>query len=300
MKATYATESALVIVPFTLRSPAEMTFFLNIQKVVKVAEAVGLSPLPQAMAPFCGLYDLAGTPVPVVDLGPWLANAPVPAVPEASPRRLIICESLGLLVGLIVDGTRKVRRQSNASIVPPPAACEPQQRMYVSGIVKDADGFCYMLDLERLFQALGIVAEASPPGEPELLLAGRRVLVVDDSRYYQKLVAKALRRRGARVDLAEDGEAGLRLALAANPGYDALVVDVEMPRLSGIEMVRAYRRQAAQPSPVLFHSAITNPVLAADLVKEGLGGYVSKFDEDAVIERVLELLAKPQSGPAST
>jgi PAS domain S-box-containing protein len=76
------------------------------------------------------------------------------------------------------------------------------------------------------------------PGLPVPALPGRRVLVVDDEASIRVAMRRALERRGWEVDEAGDGlEAMLRLDLGGRPGaYDAVVTDLRMPGLSGIEL----------------------------------------------------------------
>ncbi len=60
-----------------------------------------------------------------------------------------------------------------------------------------------------------------------------RVLFVEDSESLRRSVRRALRHAGFAVDTAGDGEEGL--ALAELNTYDALVLDVMMPKLDGLE-----------------------------------------------------------------
>jgi len=68
-----------------------------------------------------------------------------------------------------------------------------------------------------------------------------RVLIVDDEPAVRKLVAAVLETAGCTVQVAEDGLKGLE-AVRANPdGFDLLLVDMMMPGLNGIEVIRAVR-----------------------------------------------------------
>ncbi|MDS0859813.1 response regulator transcription factor [Burkholderia pseudomultivorans] len=79
-----------------------------------------------------------------------------------------------------------------------------------------------------------------------------RVLVVEDDRKIGLFVTKALREAGFVVDYAEDGESGLEQALSAS--YDAAVVDVMLPRLDGLSLIDALRRNKIA-TPVIILSA---------------------------------------------
>ncbi len=80
-----------------------------------------------------------------------------------------------------------------------------------------------------------------------------RILVVEDEPKAGDYLRNGLIESGYAVDLARDGAAGLRLALAAR--YDAIVLDVMLPGLDGWQLLARLREQGAPPPPVLFLSA---------------------------------------------
>lgn len=81
---------------------------------------------------------------------------------------------------------------------------------------------------------------------------GVRLLVVEDESRVRTFVERGLQEAGFSVDTASDGEAGLRLALV-HP-YDAVVLDLMLPRLDGLGLIRELR-SAGRATPVLVLSA---------------------------------------------
>src|SRR5262245_46727640 len=79
-----------------------------------------------------------------------------------------------------------------------------------------------------------------------------RVLVVEDELRVRSFVERGLREAGFAVDAAADGEDGLRLALV-NP-YDAIVLDLMLPKRDGLSVLRELRA-ANRATPVLVLSA---------------------------------------------
>jgi DNA-binding response OmpR family regulator len=69
--------------------------------------------------------------------------------------------------------------------------------------------------------------------------AGRHILVVEDNEVLRKLNVLVLGHSGYRVDDAEDGAAGWELLNART--FDVLITDHEMPRLSGLDLVKQAR-----------------------------------------------------------
>ena len=79
-----------------------------------------------------------------------------------------------------------------------------------------------------------------------------RVLVVEDDPTIADFVTKGLRENGYAVDVAADGEQGLRAAIEAP--YDAAIVDVMLPRRDGLSLIDALRGRGIR-TPVLILSA---------------------------------------------
>ncbi len=79
-----------------------------------------------------------------------------------------------------------------------------------------------------------------------------RVLVVEDERKIAEALAQALTQSGAQVAVAADGESGLGLAL--DESFDAIVLDLMLPRRDGLEVLRELRA-ARRTTPVLLLSA---------------------------------------------
>lgn len=72
-----------------------------------------------------------------------------------------------------------------------------------------------------------------------------RILLVDDDIQLTTMLAQYLQQEGFAVDVAGDGESGVATALDGN--HDLVVLDIMMPRVSGIETLRRIRRQSSLP-----------------------------------------------------
>lgn len=84
------------------------------------------------------------------------------------------------------------------------------------------------------------------------MIAGVRILVVEDDAKIASFVANGLRQSGFAVDVCRDGAAALDHALATT--YDAAVVDVMLPQMDGLGLVQRVRASGSRV-PVLFLSA---------------------------------------------
>jgi two-component system response regulator ResD len=116
--------------------------------------------------------------------------------------------------------------------------------------------------------------------------APTRILVVDDEELVRRLLQRLLEREGYDVEVASSGEEGLERARARAP--DAVLLDTFLPGMSGPEVCRALRRDAATASiPVLMLSGDDG----TENVEEGLAAgasdfLVKPFDRRAVLQRL--------------
>ncbi len=107
------------------------------------------------------------------------------------------------------------------------------------------------------------------PPEPASIARDRRILVVDDDATIRSFFTEVLRHAAFHVACAEDGEAGWSALRAES--FDLMITDHNMPRLTGLELLRR-ARAAARDLPVILISAGVpwhEPDLAA-LLRPGL------------------------------
>ena len=84
-----------------------------------------------------------------------------------------------------------------------------------------------------------------------------RVLLVEDDEFLRRACEASLRQRGLDVTTATDGEKGLRLA-RTEPSADVILLDLLMPKVPGIDVLRALKADAATaeiPVVILSNSA---------------------------------------------
>jgi DNA-binding response OmpR family regulator len=120
-----------------------------------------------------------------------------------------------------------------------------------------------------------------------------RVLVVEDEADLADAVARGLRREGYAVDVAYDGDEALDKA-AVN-AYDLVCLDLNLPGIDGIDVVRRLRADgaAAEPPRVLMLTARDRTVDRVAGLDEGADDYLVKpFDFDELKARVRALLRR--------
>lgn len=147
-----------------------------------------------------------------------------------------------------------------------------EQRKYLDIMLKNASIIRNVLDSAR-----------EPAPSRDVLTNGvemepKRILVVDDNAHLQLAYKKRLTFAGYKVQLASDGEEGLRLALETAP--DVIMLDMLMPKLGGVEVLRALKRDPmAARIPVIAVSSLPQSN-ESKLQEEGAVSYLQKSDLD--------------------
>ncbi|MCW2503160.1 MAG: response regulator receiver protein [Actinomycetia bacterium] len=117
-----------------------------------------------------------------------------------------------------------------------------------------------------------------------------RLLVVEDETRLAAALQRGLQAEGFAVDVAHDGESGLQLAREGS--YDAIVLDVMLPRLSGYRVVQALRADENWV-PVLMLSAKDGEYDQADGLDVGADDYLTKpFSYVVLLARLRALLRR--------
>lgn len=117
------------------------------------------------------------------------------------------------------------------------------------------------------------------------------LLIVDDSTSMRQMVAYALQSGGFQVTEAEDGQAALDVARGQK--FDAVVTDVNMPRMDGIELIRQLRQLPDfKFTPLLMLTTESG----ADKKSEGraagaTGWLVKPFDPEQLLATVRKVLS---------
>jgi len=124
-----------------------------------------------------------------------------------------------------------------------------------------------------------------------------KILVVDDERAVRESLRRALELEGYEIELAEDGRQALSLLQEEEQAQpDAVILDVLMPGVDGLEVCRRLRR-SGNPVPVLMLTArdeVENRVAGLDA---GADDYVTKpFALEELLARVRALLRRTTNG----
>jgi DNA-binding response OmpR family regulator len=105
----------------------------------------------------------------------------------------------------------------------------------------------------------------------------KRILLVEDDRFLRRACEASLRQRGFTVIAAADGEEGLRQARTEHP--DLILLDLLMPKLAGVEVLRALKADPeAKSIPVLILSNSSREQDVSEVISLGAVDYWVKAD----------------------
>ena len=118
-----------------------------------------------------------------------------------------------------------------------------------------------------------------------------RILYVEDEQYLADAVIHVLEKSGISVDHAADGEEGLNLAV--KPIYDAIVLDIMLPKLSGWDILRDLRERKIK-TPIIMLSALSQTEDKVKGLNYGADDYLAKpFKTSELVARLRALVRRP-------
>lgn len=117
-----------------------------------------------------------------------------------------------------------------------------------------------------------------------------RILVVEDEKKVARFIQQGLEEEHYTVDVAHDGETGLHMAASEN--YDLLILDVMLPKKSGLDLIREFRAgKGVAPALMLTAKSATEDKVAG--LDSGADDYLTKpFAFAELLARVRSLLRR--------
>jgi PAS domain S-box-containing protein len=198
-------------------------------------------------------------------------------------------DELPVVIMVTASGRAELsERMQLASILPHGFLVKPVTAPMLVDAIREAT-------LPKAAARAGIAAPATP-------LAGLQLLLVDDNPLNQQVARELLARRGAVITVADGGAAAVRLALAPQASFDAVLMDIQMPDMDGYEATRAIRADPrGRQLPIL---AMTANAMQGDRelsLAAGMNDHLNKpIDVDQVVAALLQLCRATPAQPAAT
>ena len=200
----------------------------------------------------------------------------------------------------VAERIRDGRVPANSDVCIVAYTSEPAHLASVKTQKAGMDGFvskpCAQLALmQALVHAKEHPARRTRP--EDAMLVGRQVILADDNPYNRKVIAAYLHQAGAKVTEAAHGQAVLDL-LRSRSGWDAILMDVNMPGMSGLEAARAIRSSSMpwRDIPILALTAHSDTAMVMAAGAAGMNVFLTKPVDAAVVYDKLRQLIGPRGG----
>lgn len=148
----------------------------------------------------------------------------------------------------------------------------------------------------------GVVSLTRWMGANRARLRALRVLLAEDNPTNQKVLGEILRRAGHVVTMVPDGEAAFDVLIAGHGEYDVAVVDLHMPGLDGLELIREFRYATLyhDPLPFVVLSANVSSERRRECIDAGARAYLHKPVNVPQLLETLQALDQGEPAPAET
>jgi CheY-like chemotaxis protein len=146
----------------------------------------------------------------------------------------------------------------------------------------------HMLNLYDVF-------ELAFPGEitfknQEKVLQGKVVLLAEDTKFFQQMIADFLTSIGAEVKLANDGAEALEFLTKASIKIDFLVSDVQMPNINGIQLIKNVRNmEEFKNLPIMALTSQNNDGIDTKVLDAGADVFEIKFSQERQFRAIQKL-----------
>ena len=294
-------ENRLEILMFRLAG--RQLFAINVFKVQEVLQLPKLTLMPQRHPFVCGVVNLRGQTLPVIDLSQAIGMRPI--VPGENST-IIVTEYNRSVQAFLVGGVDRILNLNWESILPPPGGAGRQH--YLTAITKVDEQIVEIIDVEKVLSEISPMSSkvsAEKLSDPLLEKAkGREVLLVDDSNVALTQLKETMAQLHIRTHIASDGLKALKMLQAwADAGLNIqekllmVITDAEMPEMDGYRLTTEIRSDPRlKDLYIVLHTSLSGSFNEAMVKKVGCDNFLSKFQPDKLVDMVLQrlLLDEPQ------
>ncbi len=265
---------------------------INVFKVQEVIPFQPLTKLPGAHPLVDGVATMRGVTMPVIDLSRAMGGI---AMSEPEKGNVIITEYNRSVHGFLVQSVDRIVNTRWEKVKPRPVGIGKDS--FVTAITQFDNIMVEILDVEKV---LDQVVDASTSLSQDLAdrqdLAGRQVLIVDDSLVARNQIKMALQQIGVECMTAHDGKEAIDLLEELeNDGvdivqhFDMVISDIEMPEMDGYMLTKSIRAHKEWDSLyILLHSSISGEFNEDMVKKTGANRFIQKYDANDLARAVLE------------
>ncbi|MGL4432345.1 MAG: chemotaxis protein CheV [Plesiomonas shigelloides] len=284
----------------TFKLNGSQRYGINVFKVREVLQCPRLTMLPNLNPIVKGIAHIRGQTISVIDMSLAIGGKPVD---DPSKCFIIISEYNRSVQGFLVQSVERIINMNWESILPPPKGAGKIN--YLTAVTEVDKELVEILDVERILDEISPVRthisqdvlDETVAQAQEVVNAGKKILVADDSSVARKQIERALTSVGLECEMAKDGREALnRLRQVASEGsvtdYYALVIsDIEMPEMDGYTLTAEIRsNEQLKGLHVILHTSLSGVFNQAMVSKVGANNFIAKFNPDELAGAVKQAL----------
>lgn len=286
----------LELLMFNLGTPQR--FGINVFKVREVIKCPQLTRAPQAHTVIKGMANMRGKTITVLDLAQAIDMPPLNLHKECF---VIVTEYNRMIQGFLVAGVDRIVNLNWEDIKPPPSGIGLQT--FLTAVTNVDGGLVEIIDVEKVMaDVMGYADEVSDEVTRETQkedVAGRHVLVVDDSGMARKQITRVLDQMEVTYTAAKNGKEAYETLLewAKDDKIPILsrcslvLSDVEMPEMDGYTLTKNIKQHPVlNVLHVLLHSSLSGAFNENMVKKVGADDFLAKYDADELAQRILKHL----------
>ncbi|MDF1552590.1 MAG: chemotaxis protein [Deferrisomatales bacterium] len=248
----------LEVVEFTI---GQRPYAINVAKVREIIRPVEPMSVPDSHPCVLGVFRNRDEVLPLVDLGKWLKSA---EVLDPAQTKIVVAEFNEMKVGFLVHGVNRIHRVSWADLEAPKAGSMVDSHAAVGFLrlgreTPEGERIVFLLDFEGMVAAISprrVASDSEGDAVARDRRAGKVVLIAEDSQLARKVLRGRLEGGGFTVVVAQDGAEAWE-KLDTGTVADAVISDIEMPRMDGHHLTRRIKGdERFRGVPVILYSSM--------------------------------------------
>ncbi|EJV2650738.1 chemotaxis protein [Vibrio vulnificus] len=281
---------------------------INVAKVREVIQVPETTDYPNAQPHMIGVFSSRDVLTPLVDLAGWLG---VPTRPAVERKFVIVTDFNKMTNGFLIDSISRIHRISWNDVESPSQFLEAGEQDCVVAVVRKDGNLIMILDFEKIIADINpelsmekydVKADRSVDLNQRMVTKrnAKTIMVVDDSAFIRSLIQETLTSAGYNIIACKDGgeahdklmnliEVAREENLPLSELIDAVVTDVEMPRMDGMHLVKRLRdSEAYKTLPIVMFSSLMSEDNRAKALALGANDTITKPE----IGRMVSLMDK--------
>ncbi|MCA3909988.1 chemotaxis protein CheV [Vibrio vulnificus] len=281
---------------------------INVAKVREVIQVPETTDYPNAQPHMIGVFSSRDVLTPLVDLAGWLG---VPTRPAVERKFVIVTDFNKMTNGFLIDSISRIHRISWNDVESPSQFLEAGEQDCVVAVVRKDGNLIMILDFEKIIADINpelsmekydVKTDRSVDLNQRMVTKrnAKTIMVVDDSAFIRSLIQETLTSAGYNIIACKDGgeahdklmnliEVAREENLPLSELIDAVVTDVEMPRMDGMHLVKRLRESEAYKTlPIVMFSSLMSEDNRAKALALGANDTITKPE----IGRMVSLMDK--------